>query len=1216
MTMANAHFRASRTRPERPVPTIDGYEIVGELGRGGMGVVYRARQVLLNRPCVLKMILAGAHADAESVVRFLAEAEVVARLQHPNIVQIHHIGQADGLPYFELEYLDGGSLDRRLDGTPWPARRAAELVGALARGVAQAHHQGVIHRDLKPGNVLLSADGTPKIADFGLAKSLAGDSGLTRSDSILGSPGYMAPEQAAGKAKEVGPLADIYALGAILYELLTGRPPFTGATVLGILEQVKTIEPVPPSRLVPGLPRDVETIALKCLQKEPGKRYDLAAALAADLHRFVAGEPIVARPVPPWERAVKWARRRPAIAGLVVSVLLLLASLLGLGIWSYAEVNRSLTKAERLAETESRANANAQEQTKIANRHAEDLAWEDYINRVNRAYREVQDDNIALAEDLLHGCPIERRGWEWHYVKRLCNLERLDLDAGKCVNAIAFSPDGTWIVAGSGLPNWAPPTQTDEPSIDVWDAATGRRQLALRGLKGCVYGVAASPDGRRIAVGSGFYSPRTEARLSVWDAATGKEIWSRSEPDFVAMSVAFSPDSSSLAAGYGLYSGDSAGKGKVWDVATGQETMAFPGPVGGVNKVAFHPDGRRLAVAGSGVVEVWDLVSRTKVLDLRGHTRWVYSVAFSPDGKWLSTGGWDRTVKLWEANTGVERVTLFAHKGFVLDLAFSPDGHSVVTTSEDRSIKLWEIPSGRELGTFHGHTDFVQAVAFRLDGREIATGGHEGSVKVWDLRTSRPVVFGSHTSNVVRLATRRDGRRVLSESDLRFRVKGETTFGWDPLTGELDAALTGASIDGLRSEFKRGVASGSEFEPGATTGTRSGSSPDGTLVAEFSRQGGNPSTSRSRDYARSSVLVLETSTGRVVHTLIGHTADALCAVFSPDGRRLATASLDRTIKLWDTATGKNVFTLTGHTAGLLCLAYTPDGNCIVSGGIDFTARVWNATPLSAQVVQEDDARYQQKVSTLTQMKDAEDDAHRGEVLARKGQWSMAAAALGKAVERAPDDLQLHSRYILSLLEAGDLGGSRRAVTGLLSRTGKVTEGDLTTSHFDARDTAWLCALVPDAVTDPEVLVRLADSAVSSRYTVLRNAALDASGAALYRAGRFEEAIRCLDESVRANDGGFPQSWAFLAMAHHRLGHQDEAHRWLDKLRAYEPKEGAGFTWKDVDIRILRREAESLIVGSRPAASPTSDPAPVKKATVPTTIKPESTSTTRSQFRSE
>ena len=325
-----------------------------------MGVVYRARQVLLNRPCVLKMILAGAHASAGGHRRFLAEAEAVARLQHPNIVQIHHIGEADGLPFFELEYVDGGSLDRRLDGTPWPARRAAELIEPLARGVAEAHRQGIIHRDLKPGNVLLAADGTPKITDFGLAKSLASDSGLTRTDSIMGSPGYMAPEQAEGKTKQVGPLADVYALGAILYELLTGGPPFRGTTALEILDQVKNAEPVPPSRLVPGLPRDVETIALKCLQKEPEKRYDSATALAEDLRRFLGGESIVARPVPIWERAWRWCRRNPLVAGSLAGVAGIFLTAFVLVSWSFWRAEDALEKEAKQRQTADIARDDAQ----------------------------------------------------------------------------------------------------------------------------------------------------------------------------------------------------------------------------------------------------------------------------------------------------------------------------------------------------------------------------------------------------------------------------------------------------------------------------------------------------------------------------------------------------------------------------------------------------------------------------------------------------------------------------------------------------------------------------------------------------------------------------------------------------------------------------------------------------------------------------------------
>jgi hypothetical protein len=281
-----------------------------------MGVVYRARQAGLNRVVALKMILAGGHAGAEARDRFRAEAEAVAQLQHSGIVQIHEVGEHEGVPFFSLEFCPGGSLEKKLGGNPLPAREAAELVETLARAVHAAHEHQVVHRDLKPANVLLSAEGAPKITDFGLAKRLDVDSARTRSGAIVGTPSYMAPEQAGGKGKEVGPLADVYALGAILYECLTGRPPFKAATPLDTLLQVVADEPVPPSRLNPRIPTDLETICLKCLQKEPGKRYPSALDLADDLRRFQGGEPIRARPVRAWERAVKWARRRPAVAGL------------------------------------------------------------------------------------------------------------------------------------------------------------------------------------------------------------------------------------------------------------------------------------------------------------------------------------------------------------------------------------------------------------------------------------------------------------------------------------------------------------------------------------------------------------------------------------------------------------------------------------------------------------------------------------------------------------------------------------------------------------------------------------------------------------------------------------------------------------------------------------------------------------------------------------
>jgi tetratricopeptide (TPR) repeat protein len=322
-----------------------GYEILGEVGRGGMGVVYLAHKLALNRRCALKMILAGAHISPAASARFRAEAETIARLRHPAIVQIYHVGAVCGLPYFELEYLSGGSLDKRLDGIPWSALVAAELVEVLAHAIAEAHRQGIVHRDLKPANILLDADLRPKIADFGLAKMLDTDDGLTKTQTVLGSPSYMAPEQAEGNSKQVGPTTDVYALGTIFYELLTGRPPFRAATAMETLIQVRDLDPIPPSRFQPGLAQAAETICLKCLEKLPQRRYPTAEALAEDLCRFRLGESILAHPTPAWEQAWRWTRRRPALAaaaGVGVAALLLL--LIGGGYYN-ARLRDSADKA-------------------------------------------------------------------------------------------------------------------------------------------------------------------------------------------------------------------------------------------------------------------------------------------------------------------------------------------------------------------------------------------------------------------------------------------------------------------------------------------------------------------------------------------------------------------------------------------------------------------------------------------------------------------------------------------------------------------------------------------------------------------------------------------------------------------------------------------------------------------------------------------------------
>jgi hypothetical protein len=460
--------------------SVPGYEILRELGRGGMGVVYQARQTGLGRVVALKMILAGGYAGEAELARFRTEAEAIARLQHPNIVQIHEVGEHAGLPYFALEFCAGGSLEKKLAGTPLPPREAAALVETLARAVHAAHQKGILHRDLSPGNVLLTEEGTPKISDFGLAKKL-GEAGQTASGAVLGTPSYMAPEQAGGKSKEVGPEADTYALGAILYECLTGRPPFKAATALDTLLQVAADEPVPPKQLQSKVPRDLETICLKCLRKEPARRYRSAEKLADDLRRFLAGEPIRARPVGGLERAGKWVRRNPALAALAASLLLGVCSATVLAVRANekaAEAVREAGRADREADEAKAARGKAIEEAGRADREAKEakrLAGEEEKARreavqnekaakyqayradvvlhrfqINAALQAWQRHDVAAADAILADVPGPfQQTWEYRHVRALCRRKAMPCWGHGVVSSVAYSPDGQRLVSGS-----------------------------------------------------------------------------------------------------------------------------------------------------------------------------------------------------------------------------------------------------------------------------------------------------------------------------------------------------------------------------------------------------------------------------------------------------------------------------------------------------------------------------------------------------------------------------------------------------------------------------------------------------------------------------------------------------------------------------------------------------------------------------------------------
>jgi tRNA A-37 threonylcarbamoyl transferase component Bud32 len=421
------------------------YELLDEIARGGMGVVYKARQVNLNRIVALKMILAGQLANDSDVKRFYAEAEAAANLDHPGIVPIFEIGQHEGQHYFSMAFIQGQSLAKKVADGPFPPREAAELVRKIAEAVEYAHQKGIIHRDLKPANVLLDGSGQPKVTDFGLAKQTKGDSGLTGTGQILGTPSYMPPEQAAGKIDLIGPQADVYSLGAILYCLLTGRPPFQAANPMDTLLQVLDDEPVSPRQLNAQIPRDLETICLKCVSKEAEKRYGSAGELADDLRRFEDHEPIIARPAGFVERAVKWSRRRPALAALIavaVAGLVVVAWETQVANREWARAERELTRAERLLDDS---------QARL------------YINSIELAGREWEAGRVDRAVTALDSCEAPRRGWEWNYLQRLCHAELVKIPVGYDAPDVAFSRDGR-LLAVANFSN---------RRIDLFDSQTG-----------------------------------------------------------------------------------------------------------------------------------------------------------------------------------------------------------------------------------------------------------------------------------------------------------------------------------------------------------------------------------------------------------------------------------------------------------------------------------------------------------------------------------------------------------------------------------------------------------------------------------------------------------------------------------------------------------------------------------------------------------------------
>ncbi len=922
--------------PGAPEPTriryFGDYEIIREIARGGMGVVFRARQVSLNRTVALKMILAGQLADDTDVKRFYTEAEAAANLDHPGIVPIHEVGQHEGQHYFSMGFVEGQSLSQHLAEGPLPSREAAELIRRVSEAIEYAHQHGVIHRDLKPANILLDQNGNPRVTDFGLAKRVQGDSGLTGSGQIMGTPSYMPPEQAGGPRGDVGPAADVYALGATLYALLTGRPPFQAATAMDTVIQVISDEPVPPRRLNASIPRDLETICLKCLEKEPRRRYGSARALAEDLIRFLSGEPIEARPVGPVERAGKWVRRRPVIAALSASVVVTVLLGLSAVIWQWREAVAARLDAQGQAGVARQQAGIAADNERAARRAAEFANRRLYDVQMNVVQRAWEDWNPTLfLGNLDEQLPqiqkgVDRRGFEWYYWRRKFASAHQTFKEDSALLGVAFSPDGSRIASACS-----------DYTVKVWDVATGQKALNLRGQLASVTGVAFSPDGKRLACAS------DDGTVRIWDTATGRDSLTFKMHAGAVVNghfnivdgMAFSPDGSRVASGVNQAV-------IVWDAATGHETLTLEGHAGDVTCVAFSPDGSRIASASSNAVafnpdgshivdpnhdatvKVWDLATRRERLSLKGHTGLVNSVAFSRDGSRIASGSHDQTVRVWDAATGHEMITLRGHTAGVNSVAFSRDGSRIASASGDFTslrgeVKLWDPATGRETLTIKGHTSRVAGVAFSPDGSRVVSAGWDAAVKLWDAATGQePLTLKGHNTETYGVAFSPDGSRIASASgDGALKL-------WDVSTGRETFTLKGHLAKAYSVAF----------------------SPDGKWIVSAGVDGmlktRDPATGRETLSLGGTLKLWDAATGRQTLILKGHTDAVTTVVFSPDGSRIASSSWDKTVKLWNTATGHDMLTLNGHSDKVFGVAFSPDGSRLASAGGDSTVRLWDA----------------------------------------------------------------------------------------------------------------------------------------------------------------------------------------------------------------------------------------------------------------------------------
>lgn len=898
-------------RPKSSWPHIPGYQIQGELGRGGMGVVYKAFQTDLKRLVAIKMILAGAQAGANELARFRIEAEAVARLKHVNIVQIHEIGVQGGQHYFSLEFVEGGSLQQKLKDKPMRPKLAAQLMETLARAMHCAHQQGIIHRDLKPANVLMTSDGVPKITDFGLAKRLDVP-GQTRTGAVMGTPSYMSPEQAMGKQKEVGPATDIYALGAMLYEFLTGRPPFLAETPMDTLMQVIANDALPPSRLQPKLPRDLETICLKCLHKQPGKRYATAQGLADDLGHFLAGEPIMARPIGPWERGVKWVKRRPTRAAILALSALAAVALLTGGLWYHIQLKHAFLQTEHERDRVAKLNQNLTDQLvrlRIANgvEQVQDqdalpaLAWFADAWKLNRSVRD-REHRMRMAA-VLAMCP---------------KVEQIYFHDRR-VNWAVFHPDQTRVITCCG-----------DSRARIWDVASGKETVPALVHDGPVLFAMFSADGSRVATAS------IDGTARVWDTATGSRISTGYQHKKAVNWLALSAD------GTRVVSASSDGTAAVCDASTGQLIPPLLRHKAAIHTIEFGPHNKLLLTASSdNTAQLWAAADHRRLATFH-HADRVNCAVFSPDGLHVATASDDATACIWSIR-GRMSVAPLSHLAPVLDVTFAPDGKHVVTTSKDNTARIWSTGDGQPVSSPLRHGSHVYSARYSACGTRIVTAGDDNTARIWDATLGEQKDSPLRSVGTARFAMfSADANRVLiASADGTARI-------WK---------VTGNKIPGRTLPHGERVEHAA-YSPGGgriATATNSGkiqlwkartaeslgpaiAHPHPVARLVFSTQGQRLAAA----CADGSVCIWDPDSGKRLLTFSMCSQPLTDLAFSADGAWIASAGSDGTAFIWDSRSGVLRGSPMKHQRRVNSVAFSPDQHWLVTASNDHTAQVWDA----------------------------------------------------------------------------------------------------------------------------------------------------------------------------------------------------------------------------------------------------------------------------------